>query len=570
MTGLDNDDIYVFDNSYGTDTFADYYGKSYLDFSAVTVGLEIGISHGAEGDGFTAEAGTGHLLSIEGFIFIQQQVDEDVDYSSFKIAEVKTGTGNDEVVATALPHYLLSIVDNGGNDIYDFDLDADDLDESDSVDVDVSIVDNVGAGDEIQLDVDSTGYDIYLHPQAVLVNNFHLTFNTGVEQLHLTDNADDDTTVTTAPTGPTLLRIKTGVTITQAEGHDIDLRARGDFLMEADSLVETDGAVDVYADDGVVPANGATITILGTIDATPVTVHGTGAGDTVTIGVVATGSVMTVNAGDGDDTINVGTPAPSIVDGISGSLIVNGEAGTDTLNVDDTGDGSGDTGTLTPTTVTGLGMTGTVTYNSFATLNVGLGTGGDAFTITDTHVGTTTVNGNNGDDVFNIKAISGPTTANGGDGDETFNVGSNAAGTVASPSNNTGGNLHGIGDDSGDSLTINGNDPTSGSDWLYVDDSGDDTNNTGTLTSTAVSGLGLGVDITYGTIEHLVISLGSGDDIFTITARTARPAEDDSEHGRRDRHRPYQRCGRRADRQRPGGRRHDQRKRHRHRQHLDV
>ena len=103
-------------------------------------------------------------------------------------------------------------------------------------------------------------------------------------------------------------------------------------------------------------------------------------------------------------------------------------------------------------------MTGTVTYNSFATLNIGLGTAGDAFTITDTHAGTTTVNGNNGDDVFNIKAISGPTTANGGNDDDTFNVGSNAAGTVASPSNNTGGNLHGIGDDSGDVLTINGND----------------------------------------------------------------------------------------------------------------
>ena len=100
----------------------------------------------------------------------------------------------------------------------------------------------------------------------------------------------------------------------------------------------------------MVPANGATITILGTIDATPVTVHGSGDDDTVTIGDVATGSVMTVNAGDGDDTINVGTPAPGIVDGISGSLIVNGEGGTDTLNVDDTGDGSSNTGTLTPTT----------------------------------------------------------------------------------------------------------------------------------------------------------------------------------------------------------------------------
>ena len=78
-----------------------------------------------------------------------------------------------------------------------------------------------------------------------------------------------------------------------------------------------------------------------------------------------------------------------------------------------------------------------------------------------------------------FETISGPTTANGGNESDTFNVGSNAAGTIANPNVNTGGNLQGIGDDSGDSLMINGNDPTSGSDWLYVDDSGDTEANIG-------------------------------------------------------------------------------------------
>ena len=133
---------------------------------------------------------------------------------------------------------------------------------------------------------------------------------------------------------------------------------------------------------------------------------------------------MTVNAGDGDDKINVGTPAPGTVDGISGTLIVHGGGGADTLNIDDTGDGNANTGTLTATTITGLDMTGSITYDSFATLNVGLGTAGDTFTIEGTHAGTTTVNGNNGNDVINIQAISGPTTANGGNGSDTFNVGS--------------------------------------------------------------------------------------------------------------------------------------------------
>ena len=132
-----------------------------------------------------------------------------------------------------------------------------------------------------------------------------------------------------------------------------------------------------------------------------------------------------------------------------------GGDGADILNVEDTGDGNANTGTLTPTTITGLDMAGgSITYDSFATLNIGLGTAGDTFTIEGTHAGTTTVNGNNGNDIFNIEAISGPTTANGGNDHDTFNVGANV-GTV---------------NDIGAMLTINGNDPTSGSDWLYVDD----------------------------------------------------------------------------------------------------
>ena len=49
-----------------------------------------------------------------------------------------------------------------------------------------------------------------------------------------------------------------------------------------------------------------------------------------------------------------------------------------------------------------------------------------------------------------------------------------------------------------------------------MDDTADTTDNVGTLTSTTITGLGMAVGITYGTIEHLVISLGSGDDKFTI------------------------------------------------------
>ena len=88
------------------------------------------------------------------------------------------------------------------------------------------------------------------------------------------------------------------------------------------------------------------------------------------------------------------------------------------------------------------------------------------------------------------------------------------------------------------SLTINGNEPTSGSDWLYIDDSGDTLGNTGTLTSTTITGLGMAGSITYGTVEHVVITLGSGGDTFTIESTHTR--RDGAEHQRRQRHRQCQ------------------------------
>jgi hypothetical protein len=77
--------------------------------------------------------------------------------------------------------------------------------------------------------------------------------------------------------------------------------------------------------------------------------------------------------------------------------------------VDDTGD-TANVGTLTGTAITGLDMVGTISY-AVETLNIGLGTSGDTFTITNTHANR---GGNDGNDIFNIKAISGPTTVNGG------------------------------------------------------------------------------------------------------------------------------------------------------------
>jgi Ca2+-binding RTX toxin-like protein len=288
ILGLANDDTYVFKDGFGTDKLVDYHGTHTLDFHEATSNLVLSMSD----TGFTADAGSGNHLVINNL---------------FSIGLVKLGSGSDDFSITYLPLHQVTVTDAGGNDVYDIDFDAADVDRDPAS---LVITDNGGATDRIELDVDSTGFDIYLHPLAVLLNELDLTFNAGIEQLALTDHADD-TTITTAPSGPKLLLIKTGVTITQAEDGDIELSARGDFTMQAGSLVTTDGDVDIYADVEDVAPDGATITILGTIDSPHVTVHGTGKNDAVIVGIVASGSVMTVNAGAGDDTITVGTPAPA-------------------------------------------------------------------------------------------------------------------------------------------------------------------------------------------------------------------------------------------------------------------
>ena len=300
LLGLAHDDIYVFKNGYGTDQFADVdgaqsSGEEILDFSGVTNALDISMSI----SGFTASAGTGNLLSIgnvtspnvpnlvAGFVWIDQ---------------IKLGSGSDTFAITALPsNHRIDIIDVGGNDTYDFDLDE--ADAAQSV-AGVNIDDGAGGADQIDLDLFSTGFDIYLHPQAVLLNNLNVTF-TGVETLNLTDHAVA-TTITTQPgSGPTELQVKSGVTIKSHTGGNIELLARGDFTLQAGGLIQTTGNVTIRGDHTNVVST--TIDLLGTINADNVAVFGNTHNDTVNVTNVTSGSETTISTNAGDDTINIQT-----------------------------------------------------------------------------------------------------------------------------------------------------------------------------------------------------------------------------------------------------------------------
>jgi hypothetical protein len=215
-------------------------------------------------------------------------------------------------------------------------------------------------------------------------------------------------------------------------------------------------------------------------------------------------ATTTVNAGTGADAINVGSLAPAIggnANAIAATLTINGQGGSDALNVDDTGDTLANNGTLTATELTGLGMAGKIVYGTLEALKIGLGSGSDTFAIVSTHVGSTELNSNAGADRINVLSTAGLTTVNAGTGADTINVGSLAPAM--------GGNVNAI----AAALTINAQ---GGSDTLNVDDTGDTLANTGTLTATELTGLGMAGKIVYGTLEALKIGLGSVGDSFTV------------------------------------------------------
>ncbi|MGN6642873.1 MAG: beta strand repeat-containing protein, partial [Verrucomicrobiota bacterium] len=218
----------------------------------------------------------------------------------------------------------------------------------------------------------------------------------------------------------------------------------------------------------------------------PVTVNGDAGNDTFNI--QATTGVTLINGGSGSDIFNLGSLTPATlgtVNAIAGALTLEGGAGSDTMNVDDSGDATANTGLLTANTLSGLGLGAVVNYAAVEMLHINLGSGNDTFNLHSTLASTTT-------------------TVSTGAGANTVNVGSDAP--VA------GGTLNDI----QGALIVVG----SGSDVLNLDDSGDTTPNAGFLIPANLTGLGMGAGITFSGLDVLNVSLGSGDDTFSINDMT--------------------------------------------------
>lgn len=117
---------------------------------------------------------------------------------------------------------------------------------------------------------------------------------------------------------------------------------------------------------------------------------------------------VTVRGGDDNDIINVGSAAPNaggMVNFISDLLDVDGETGSDILNLDDTAETEDDALRVTSTLLTGLGMSDGVLYANMEFINIATGSGSDKVDVESTAFGSlTTISTFDGDATINVSS----------------------------------------------------------------------------------------------------------------------------------------------------------------------
>jgi hypothetical protein len=157
------------------------------------------------------------------------------------------------------------------------------------------------------------------------------------------------------------------------------------------------------------------------------------AGDTVHVRSIAAGEPLTISGNGGADTVNAGSLANSLDSFLAGLTFNAGGQVGDTLNINDQGDATNNTYTVTATQVTRSGGP-TITYSGVNSLALNAGTGNDTVNLNSTAAGTVTaVNAGGGNDsiVFaNGVSLNGG-TIDGGTGVNTLNYSAYTSTVVA-------------------------------------------------------------------------------------------------------------------------------------------
>jgi Ca2+-binding RTX toxin-like protein len=292
--------------------------------------------------------------------------------------------------------------------------------------------------------------------------------STGTATIVNTGSGND--TVNVGSTANTLAGIAGSLTINGQGGTDL-LNINDQGTLTGQTYTITNATVTATSAPATITYAGITNLVL----------NGAKGGNTIL--VRSTGPATTINAGIGNDTVNVGSTGNTL-DGILGALSVNGQNGTNLLSVNDQGTASGESYTITNTTVTATSAGAPIHYTAIFTLTLNGAMGGNSITVQST--------GNN-------------TIVNAGAGSDTVNVG-NPASTLA---------------DIQGPLTVNGQ---AGTNLLNINDQGTIAPTTYTVTNTTVTASSAGAAIQYTGISTLTLNGGRGDN--TIGVQSTGPTTD--------------------------------------------
>ncbi|MCA9135486.1 MAG: beta-propeller fold lactonase family protein [Planctomycetales bacterium] len=210
------------------------------------------------------------------------------------------------------------------------------------------------------------------------------------------------------------------------------------------------------------------------------------------------------SGGDGADVVYGGTGNDQLTVGLN-TRAVYGSTGIDTLHF--WMDASDHKGTLTDAAYTVKGKTNDTYYFGVESLRVTLGDGSGndnySLTIDGPELPLTSVVGGTGDDTVVVNRL--PLSVNPADTGTVFELGDGSDELTVF--------------DSERPLSLDGQGEDTGGDSLLIDRSADPSSRFAEMTTTTITGLGMGA-ITYGDFEKIELSLGQGHDVLSIVDTT--------------------------------------------------
>ena len=551
LNGGDDDDLIVWNNGDGSDQ---------VDGDAGTDTLEVNASN-ASGDDLSIDPnGSRFVLTRNNLALFS------LDVGTVETLDLNTRGGNDTATVGDLSGISdLTTLDIDGGDANDtIDLQAltggpvalvNGGDGDDTLLASTGPEGGDGAADDLNLSVNGMSGTLDYTVNTILV--FQATASAGADQVILNGSSDDDALTLDfangSPVAPGGLFFNGGGE--QTGGDNLTLingtvtSVTHNFTNASDgTIVLEDGGTETITYTGLEPifdnlsatdrvfnfgATGDDITLsdLGggvsriesvssseTVDflnpTGTLTINAGDGADTVNVLATAAGITTTVNGGQGSDTINVGSAGNSL-DAILGSLMINGDghdaaptitlgANTlpqgDVLNINDQGNAVGVTYAVAAASISRTGS-GTINYGTVETLNLNAGSGNNTVNAATTADSVnTTINGGSGTDSITLTTTgtASSVVVNGDAGNDTISYTATGAGG-ATLIDGGADNDTVTGSGSGDNVTILGG---TGNDSL-----------TGGSGADSISG-GDDADIITGALGVDTLSGGNGDDVF--------------------------------------------------------